>query len=170
MQLWIRQLASLYNVLGFRRVIARYDVYSMLHETGPTGVYKCHWHSPVATTLSYGSHKLTMDNLSRNPCYNVPVTMLTILNNILIMPTQMRLLIKHMNLVLSSELRLTMITVISSSSSFLSSLHFSLTVFSITSLHILSFAVVFYSPPILSRSLLYSSHSVTFWLPRLATA
>ena len=30
------QLAQLYNVLGFRRVIARYDVLSMLHEAGPS--------------------------------------------------------------------------------------------------------------------------------------
>ena len=29
------QLAQLYDVLGFRRVIARYDVLSTLHETGP---------------------------------------------------------------------------------------------------------------------------------------
>ena len=29
------QLAQLYVVLGFRRVIARYDVLSTLHETGP---------------------------------------------------------------------------------------------------------------------------------------
>ena len=28
------QLAQLYDVLGFRRVIARYDVLSTLHETG----------------------------------------------------------------------------------------------------------------------------------------
>ena len=29
------QLAQLYDVLGFRRVIARNDVLSTLHETGP---------------------------------------------------------------------------------------------------------------------------------------
>ena len=29
------QLAQFYDVLGFRRVIARYDVASTLHETGP---------------------------------------------------------------------------------------------------------------------------------------
>jgi len=29
------QLAQLYDVLGFRRVITRYDVLSTLHETGP---------------------------------------------------------------------------------------------------------------------------------------
>ena len=29
------QLAQLYDVLGFRRVIARYDVLSTLNETGP---------------------------------------------------------------------------------------------------------------------------------------
>ena len=29
------QLAQLYDVLGFRRVIARYDVLSTRHETGP---------------------------------------------------------------------------------------------------------------------------------------
>ena len=32
------QLAQLYGVLGFRRVIARYDVLSTRHETGPRGV------------------------------------------------------------------------------------------------------------------------------------
>ena len=31
------QLAQLYNVLGFRQVIARYDILSTLHETGPWG-------------------------------------------------------------------------------------------------------------------------------------
>ena len=30
------QLAQLYDVLGFRRVIARYDVLSTRHETGPS--------------------------------------------------------------------------------------------------------------------------------------
>ena len=30
------QLAQLYDVLGLRRVIARYDVVSTLHETGPS--------------------------------------------------------------------------------------------------------------------------------------
>ena len=29
------QLAQLYDVLGFRRIVARYDVLSTLHETGP---------------------------------------------------------------------------------------------------------------------------------------
>ena len=29
------QLAQLYDVLGFRRVIARYDVLNTRHETGP---------------------------------------------------------------------------------------------------------------------------------------
>ena len=29
------KLAQLYDVLGFRRVIARYDVLSTCHETGP---------------------------------------------------------------------------------------------------------------------------------------
>ena len=29
------QLAQLYDVLGFRRIIARYDVLSTRHETGP---------------------------------------------------------------------------------------------------------------------------------------
>ena len=32
------QLAQLYDVLSFRRVIARYDVLSTLHETGPRTV------------------------------------------------------------------------------------------------------------------------------------
>ena len=31
------QLAQLYNMLGFRQVIARYDILSTLHETGPWG-------------------------------------------------------------------------------------------------------------------------------------
>ena len=34
------QLAQLYNVLGFRLVIVRYDVLSTLHETGP-GRFLC---------------------------------------------------------------------------------------------------------------------------------
>ena len=34
------QLAQLYDVLGFRRVIARYDVLSTLHETGPWTVQR----------------------------------------------------------------------------------------------------------------------------------
>ena len=33
------QLAQLYDVLGFRRVIARYDVLSTLHETGPMNLF-----------------------------------------------------------------------------------------------------------------------------------
>ena len=41
------QLVQLYDVLGFRRVIARYDVLSTLHETGP-------WHiSPLVDRTIY---------------------------------------------------------------------------------------------------------------------
>ena len=32
------QLAQLYDVLGFRRVIAHYDVLSTRHETGPSTI------------------------------------------------------------------------------------------------------------------------------------
>ena len=32
-------LAQLYDVLGFRRVIGRYDVISTLHETGPMKLF-----------------------------------------------------------------------------------------------------------------------------------
>ena len=32
------QLAQLYDVLDFRRVIARYDVVSMFYETGPWSI------------------------------------------------------------------------------------------------------------------------------------
>ena len=54
---------------------------------------------------------------------------------------------------LSSGMRLALATVIVSLS-FLSSLHFFLTVLSVNSLQLLSFAVVLHSPPTLSRSLL----------------
>ena len=46
-------LAQLYDVLGFRRVIARYDVLSMRHETGPTRRQYCgntsYWYSCTRT-------------------------------------------------------------------------------------------------------------------------
>ena len=44
------QLTQLYDVLGFRRVIARYDVLNTLHETGARG-----------TKVSLNLHELAWD-------------------------------------------------------------------------------------------------------------
>ena len=38
------QLAQLYDILGFRRVIGRYDVLSTLHVTGPWCSFDHSWH------------------------------------------------------------------------------------------------------------------------------
>ena len=71
-----------------------------------------------------------------------------------------RLHVGLLSLSLSSGVRLAMVAV-NFSLSFLSSSHFSLPTFSITSLQLLSFAVVLHSPPTLSRSLLtQSSHRI----------
>ena len=55
------QLAELYNAVGFRRVIARYDVSSTLHETGPWSI-----HFPLADVFKSMSLQLLWEALSHD--------------------------------------------------------------------------------------------------------
>ena len=56
------QLAQLYDVLGFRRVIARYDVLSTLHETGPKNVWL------AKNDPAYGSRSSVYSVLNSHKC------------------------------------------------------------------------------------------------------
>ena len=56
------QLAQLYDVLGFRRVITRYDVVSRVCETGPCAL--CCYCSSLAVPVSYGPLARDVDSLA----------------------------------------------------------------------------------------------------------